>query len=129
MPAPAEEGKESPDIERRTFEFALRIVRLCLTLDERPGVRRTLGNQLLRSGTSIGANVTEAQAAQSKPDFISKMNIALKEARETHYWLRMIVATQLLVEDQLIPVTREADEIARILGAIVRSARRNHDGA
>jgi four helix bundle protein len=129
MPAPADEGKQTPDIERRTFEFALRIVRLCLALDERPGVRRTLGNQLLRSGTSIGANVTEAQAAQSKPDFISKMNIALKESRETHYWLRMIVASKLLVEDQLIPVTREAEEITRILGAIVRSARRNLDGS
>ena len=127
MPAPANDAGEPPEIEGRTFNFALRIVRVCLVLDKIAGVRRTLGNQLLRSGTSIGANVTEAQAAQSKPDFISKMNIALKEARETLYWLRLVGASELLAEGQLSAITQEAHEIARILGAIVRSARRNRE--
>jgi four helix bundle protein len=77
------------DIESRTFDFALAIVTLCQALDAQPGVGRTLSRQLLRSGTSIGANVEEAQAGQSRADFISKNGIALKEARETHYWLRL----------------------------------------
>ena len=68
---------EPLDIEDRTFRFALRIVRLCRCLDERPGVKRTLGNQLLRSGTSVGANVEEARAAYSRAEFVSKMGIAL----------------------------------------------------
>ena len=66
------------DIRERTFEFSLRIIRLCQQLEEQPGVARTLSWQLLRSGTSIGANVEEAQAGQSKPDFISKNAIALR---------------------------------------------------
>jgi four helix bundle protein len=65
----------------RTFEFAVRIVKLCRFLDEQPGVGRTLSNQLLRSGTSIGANVEEAKGGQSKADFLSKISIACKEAR------------------------------------------------
>jgi four helix bundle protein len=128
MAPDAKGGGGLPDIEGRTFEFALRVIKVCLALDERPGVRRTLGNQLLKSGTSIGANVSEAQAAQSKPDFVSKMNIALKESRETHYWLRLIAAAELLAAGQLGPITQEADEITRVLGAIVRTARRNMEG-
>ena len=112
MPAPVNNAGEPPEIEGRTFDFALRIVRVCLVLDKIAGVRRTLGNQLLRSGTSVGANVTEAQAAQSKPDFISKMNIALKEARETLYWLRLVAASELLTERQLTAIIQEANEIA-----------------
>ena len=127
MPAEGD-TPEAPDIEGRTFEFALRVVKVCVALDKLPGVRRTLSNQLLRSGTSVGANVTEAQAAQSKPDFISKMNIALKEAREAHYWLRLITAAELLPDGQLDSISQEADEIKRILGAIVRTARRNLNG-
>lgn len=127
MSTPATQSAGQPDIEGRTFEFALRVIKTCLALDARPGVRRTLGHQLLKAGTSIGANVTEAQAAQSKPDFISKMNIALKESRESHYWLRLIDAAKLFTEGRLGPITQEADEITRILGAIVRTARRNQD--
>ena len=63
---------------------------LCRFLAEKPGVSRTLGNQLLRSGTSIGANVEEGQPAQSEADFVSKYSITCKEARETHYWLRLL---------------------------------------
>ena len=73
------------DLSERTFAFATRVVKLCQFLDERPGVSRTLSRQLLRSGTSIGANVEEGQASQSEADFISKYSIACKEARETHY--------------------------------------------
>jgi four helix bundle protein len=84
------------DIRKRTFDFAVRIVRLCNHLFGKPSVSRTLANQLLKAGTSVGANVEEAQAGQSRADFISKNAIALKEARETHYWLRLLVASKVL---------------------------------
>src|SRR5712691_8598330 len=69
------------DILDRTFEFAARVIRLCAKLDERPGVGRVLMSQILRAATSVPSNVEEAQAAQSKADFINKMSIALREAR------------------------------------------------
>ncbi|MEO0535650.1 MAG: four helix bundle protein [Cyanobacteria bacterium P01_A01_bin.123] len=72
-------------ITSRTFDFAVRIVNLCKVLDSNPGVSRTLARQLIRSGTSIGANVEESQATQSTADFVHKLEIALKETRETRY--------------------------------------------
>jgi len=84
-----------------------------------------LSRQLLRAGTSIGANVEEAQGAQSRPDFISKNGIALKEARETHYWLRLLIASGEVQEQPIAPIRQEAGELMRILGAIVVSSRRN----
>jgi four helix bundle protein len=76
--------REKPDIAKRSFQYALRIIKLYREL-EKDRVGRILGKQLLRSGTSIGANVHEAQGAQSKADFITKMSIAHKEAYETSY--------------------------------------------
>lgn len=98
------------DLPERTFEFARRVVRLCQSLGQDPGVNRTLTTQLLRSGTSIGANVEEGQASQSRADFISKYSIACKEARETHYWLRLLVACDIVPESQLADLIRESDE-------------------
>jgi|SRR5579883_2521432 len=112
-------------IEERTFTFALRIIRLSCHLDKLPGVERTLGRQLLRSGTSIGANVEEAQAAHSRAEFVSKMAISLKEARETCYWLRLLVESGLVQRAQLDPLLSEATEIMKILGAITSRARNN----
>jgi len=71
--------KNVQDIRERTFQFAVRIVKLCQHLDQKPAVPRTLSNQLLKAGTSVGANVEEAQGGQSRSDFISKNAIALKE--------------------------------------------------
>ena len=112
------------DIRERTFEFSLRIIRLCQQLEEQPGVARTLSWQLLRSGTSIGANVEEAQAGQSKPDFISKNAIALKEARETIYWLRLLVASKIIPVERLSELLTEANELAKIIGSIIVSAKK-----
>lgn len=112
------------DIRERTFEFALRIIALCNELNRKTGACRDISRQLLRSGTSIGANAEEAQAAQSKPDFISKNSIALKEARETHYWLRLVIAAKLLPERRLVDLRDEAEELKLILGSIVVSAKR-----
>ena len=114
---------EKRDIEERTFGFAVRIVKLCQYLDDLPGVSRILSKQLLRSGTSIGANVQEAQAGQSRADFISKNSIALKEARETLYWLRLLAATEIAPESRLLPLRTEAEELTRILGSIIVKAR------
>jgi four helix bundle protein len=111
------------DIPERTFEFSKRIVRLCQRLDERPGVPRTLSNQVLRSGTSIGANVEEGQASQSKADFISKYSIACKEARETHYWLRLLAASEVIHEGLLHELISECNELIAILTAIIRKMR------
>ncbi|MEX0268053.1 four helix bundle protein [Leptolyngbyaceae cyanobacterium UHCC 1019] len=107
------------DIRERTFEFAVRIVKLCQRLNEEPGVSRTLGNQLLRSGTSVGANLEEAYAGQSKADFISKNAIALKEARETVYWLRLLAATDVFPASGLKALQTEAEELTRIIAAII----------
>jgi four helix bundle protein len=109
------------DIRERTFEFALRIIKLCNELNRKPGVCRDISRQLLKAGTSVGANSEEAQAAQSKPDFISKNSIALKEARETH-WL--LIAAKVMPENRLAELRDEAEEIKRILGSIVVSAKR-----
>ena len=113
------------DIRERTFDFALRIIKLCNELNRKPGVCRDVSRQLLKAGTSVGANAEEAQAAQSKPDFISKNSIALKEARETHYWLRLLIAAKVMPENRLAELRDEAEEIKLILGSIVVSAKRS----
>jgi len=111
------------DLPERTLKFAGRIVKLSRSLDEQGSTSRTLAKQLLRSGTSIGANVEEAVAAQSKPDFFSKQNIALKEAREILYWLRLLVATEIMTEPKFSELIQESNELVAILTTPVRSAR------
>ena len=113
------------DLQERTFEFSRRIVTLCMELDKHTGVGRTLGKQMLRSGISIGANVEEAQGSQSRADFIAKTYIACKEARETHYWLRLMAAPSLLPTERLEPLTIECNELIAILTAIVKKTREN----
>jgi four helix bundle protein len=109
-------------ITDRSFDFAVRVVKLCRFLESQDRVSKTLANQLLRSGTSIGANVEEAQAGQSKADFIAKMSITRKEARETHYWLRLLKESEIVSNTQLSEIIKEADEIIRILTAIVKTS-------
>ncbi len=112
------------DIRERAFAFAVRVVKLCQHLDASYGAGRTLAKQLLRAGTSIGANLEEAQSGQSKADFISKNAIALKEARETLYWLRLLVACELVTEARVADLLKEADELTRIIAAIIVSAKK-----
>jgi four helix bundle protein len=111
------------DLPDRAFHFSVRIVKLCRTLDKKPGVSRTLANQLLRSGTSIGANIEEAQASQSKADFIAKYSISCKEARETHYWLRLLVASDLIPKNRLIELLDESNQLIAILTSIIKKLR------
>ncbi|MCA8919555.1 MAG: four helix bundle protein [Planctomycetes bacterium] len=106
-------------IPERCFQLAVRIVKLCRHLETHSATARTVARQLLRSGTSIGANVEEGQSAESRPDFAHKYGIALKEARETKYWLRLLSATETVGEDKLAEITKETDEVCRILGASI----------
>lgn len=109
-----------PEIGERAFEFAVRVVKLCQVLDETSGASRTLANQLLRSGTSIGANLEESKGGQSKADYLTKVSISLKEARETHYWLRLLTATEIVPQKQLEPLMDESNQIVAILTTIVK---------
>ena len=111
------------EISERAFEFAVRVIKLCQVLDEKPGVSRTLANQLLRSGTSVGANLEESKGGQSRADFLSKVSISLKEARETHYWLRLLNAAAILSERQFAPLLDEANQIVAILTTIVKNTK------
>jgi four helix bundle protein len=121
-PMRGELNERQHDIQERAFEFACRMVKLAQFLYGAGGVGRTLANQLLRSGTSIGANLEEAHAGQSKPDFIAKCSIALKEARETYYWLRLLAACDLAPPERLAPLITEANELVAILSTIVKKA-------
>jgi four helix bundle protein len=117
------QGREKPfDIQERTFQFGVRIIKF---VDKLP---RTLsateiGRQLLKSGTSIAANMEEANGAESKSDFIHKVSIAYKEARETRLWLGMIEAAKLTEVIEVKELYAESDELVRILYAILRKAR------
>ncbi len=113
------------DLAQRTFEFATRVVKLCAVLNEKPGVGRTLATQLLRAATSVGANIEEGQGSQSRADFIAKYSISCKEARESHYWLRLLAAAQVLPETKLLPLIDEANQLVAILTTIVKKCRQN----
>ena len=106
-------------IENKSFEFAVRIVNLYKHLTENKK-EFVLSKQVLRSGTSIGANVSEAQKGQSKADFNMKMNIALKEANETEYWLRLLHQTDYLSDQEFDSIEKDAKEIIAILVSICK---------
>jgi four helix bundle protein len=112
------------DIQDRTFEFAVRVVRLVDRLP-RTVASVEIGRQVVRSATSVGSNVEEADAAESKQDFIHKMSVAHKEARETRYWLRVIQAALLKADDEVQVLIQESDELVRILYAIIKNARQS----
>jgi len=112
-------NKRANIIEEKSFLFALEIVKLYKIL--RANKEFDIGRQVLRSGTSIGANVAEGTAAQTRKDFITKMSIASKEARETLYWLKLLKASELVVLD-FQPLIRNCEELIRILTAIVKTA-------
>jgi len=108
-------------VKEKSFDFALKIIVLYkyLSYEKKEYV---MSKQLLRSGTSIGANIEESQAAQSRKDFISKMSIASKEARETHYWLRLLLESGYIGKDNII---KDCEELIRLLTSIVKSSENN----
>ena len=108
--------------EQKSFQFAVRTVNLCKHLRSAKK-EYTLSKQLLRSGTSIGANISEAQQAQSKADFVSKLSIALKETTETKYWIRLLYATDYLSEQEYRSIFSDCVEIEKMLVASVKTAK------
>ena len=115
--------KKTNLIKDKTYQFSLDIIRLYVEL--RKQREFVLSKQLLRSGTSIGANVEEATAAQSRKDFISKMAIASKEARETHYWLRLFRDSKLCPVIDFSEIINECEQIVKIITAIVKTTQDN----
>ncbi|NEU05857.1 four helix bundle protein [Clostridium sp. ATCC 25772] len=111
-------------IYEKTFNFAIEIVKLYKYLSNQKK-EFILSKQVLRSGTSIGANINEAIVAQSKKDFLSKMNIALKEAAETQYWIKLLIATNYIDRNHSKTLINECKEINRILRSIVKTIRDN----
>ena len=113
-------------LDERTYKFALRIVKLVAALPHTTA-GEVLGRQVLRSGTSIGANVEEAHAASTKRDFTYKMQTALKEARETHYWLRLIRDAGLISAKRMESLIQEALEVKLIFGQVVITSKKTKD--
>ena len=110
------------ELKSRTQDFALRVIRLTGALP-RTDAARVVGRQMLRSGTSVGANYRAACRARSKPDFVSKMGIVLEEADETAYWLELLVHAQLLPATRVRDLLEEANELVAIFVASIRTAK------
>jgi four helix bundle protein len=110
------------DLRERTMEYAIRIVRMFSALPKNT-LAQTLGKQVLRSGTSVGANYREADCGRSKPEFIAKMGDCLKELSETEYWLELIASERILPSDRLAPLVEETRELIAIFTTIIKKAR------
>ena len=113
-------------ITQRTRQFALRIIKLCQFLYNQSSITRTIAQQLLRSGTSIGANIEESQAAESTADFIHKLSISLKEARETRYWILLLSESELVKNSRLQPLLNELEELIKIISSIILSKKKGN---
>ncbi|HMS66039.1 MAG TPA: four helix bundle protein [Ignavibacteria bacterium] len=104
-------------IQEKSYKFALRIVKLYMFL-KNDKKEYELSKQILRSGTSIGANIEEAQGGQSKKDFLYKISVAYKETRETHYWLRLLKDSELIDEKLFESFIKDCNELLKIIGKI-----------
>ena len=113
-------------VQSKSYAFAVKVVRLHQQLHDNRA-EPALSRQLLRAGTSVGANIEEAIGGQSKADFINKLSIAYKEARESSYWLRLLKDTGYIPETQFRDLHGDAEELCRIIGAIQRTAKARKD--
>ncbi len=111
-------------LKTKSYQFAIRIVKLCqyLVKDKKETV---LSKQILRSGTSIGALIREAEYGQSKADFVSKMSIALKEANETEYWLSLLNDTGYITNEQFTSINKDMTEVKKLLVSTVKTSKQN----
>lgn len=112
-------GTCQPDLGKRTYAFALRIIKLTRALPQ-DTASTAISRQLARSGTGIGANVEEAQGAHSRVDYARRMNNARGEARETYYWLRLLRDSKTLPASRLAPIINESEQLLKILVATVK---------
>jgi four helix bundle protein len=113
---------EKDDLRNRTKRFALRIINVYQTLP-RSGSAQVLGHQLLRSGTSVGANFREAHRARSNAEFVSKVGDSLKELEETAYWLELLVESGVISQQKLAPLLDETSQLIAILTSIAKKIR------
>ncbi len=111
------------NLKERTFSYARRIIRLYSALPK-TALKNVLGNQLLRSGTSVGANYREADRARSKAEFIAKMGDCLKELAETEYWLELISAEELFPRKKLESLQEETNQLISIFNAIIQKTKK-----
>ena len=119
-----DEKQEVRDIRERAFKYALRAIKLYQFLqDGKDSAGWIIAKQYLRSATSIGANVEEAQSGESRADFIHKYSIAQKEARESLYWLRLLTESGIVLNNRLMALTRETEEIIAVVTAIIVTAK------
>ena len=113
-------NEELIDIYDRTFQFACRVLRMDLALARDRRVNRNLMRQLVSAASSVGANLEEARAGQSKADFHAKIRISFKEARESHYWLRLLCESGSINANRVNPLIEEASELIAILTTIAK---------
>jgi len=112
--------KEPQDIRKRAYQYALRAIRLYQHLQkQKDSAGWIIGKQYLRAATSIGANIEEAQASESRADFVHKVGIAQKEARESLFWLRLLMDSRLVSNSRLKPLAKETEELIAVITAIV----------
>ena len=109
------------DIEERLIDFAVRIIKVCDALSNKPAARH-IGGQLLRSGTSPAPNYGEARGAESNKDFVHKLRIVLKELNECRIWLKIIIRANIIPVGQLEPLLDECDQLCRIISASIKTA-------
>lgn len=114
--------KKNNVIQTKTYDFAVKSVKLYKEIVEKKR-EYVLSKQLLRSGTSIGANVEEAIGAQSRKDFFAKLTIAYKESRESHCWIRLLKDTEYILKERAEELLNDVEEILRIIGSIQKSIR------
>ena len=110
-------------IQERTEDFAIRVIKAYAEINKRTHFNDAvsiLSKQFLRSGTSIGANISEAVYAQSNKDFIHKYSISLKEASETKYWIKIMIQAQIVPKNKFSPMLNEIEQIIKILVAIIK---------
>ena len=118
-------GKQPPNIRARSFQYGLRAIRLYHFLQKgRDGAGWILGKQYLRAACSVGANIEEAQASESRADFIHKLGIAQKEARESLFWLRLLSESEIVTQTKLKSLLQENEELVSVLTSIVVKAKR-----
>jgi len=107
----------------KSFQFAVRSIRLYKTLTSRDKTFSPLYIQLLKSSTSIGANISEAQSAPSKKDFVNKLNIALKESQETEYWIKLLKESDLLTLNEFESISNDCIELIKLLISIIKKSK------
>jgi four helix bundle protein len=115
-------GMSESIICNRSFQFAVRVFKLCHKLSQRGQGARHIGNQLLRCSTSIGSNAEEAQEGQTKADFIAKLAVSRKEAREAAWWLRFAVETGIVTRQEIEWETAEVTQLLLMIRAAIRTA-------